>query len=79
MKAKNKAYYAAQGQAIYESGIIVTFGAPRGWQHAAQIAGYNKTRDAWKAKNPEGDEWDAARERNRKFCEAGLAYKQGQT
>jgi hypothetical protein len=78
MSKKNKAHYAAQGQARYEAGVIVLFGAHRGWQHAAQIEGYNKARDAWKAKNPGADELEAARERNRKFCEAGLAYKKGQ-
>ena len=59
-----KADYAARGARAYEIGVIYfAITAPRGWQQSAEREGYTKARDAWRAANPDVDEWDAARAR----------------
>ena len=70
--AYNKEHYRKQGAALFNAGLVIFFGAPRGWQHAARIKGYNKARDEWRSAHPQADEWDAMRKKNRAFCQSGI-------
>lgn len=72
--SRNAAHYQAIGRGYYEAGIVVIYGAPRSWQHAARIAGYKNARAQWQAANPGADELAAMREKNRAFCARALAY-----
>lgn len=72
--AKNKAHFEKQGRALHAAGLLIFFGAPRSWQHAAIIRGYKQAQKEWREAHPMESEWDAAAARNAAFCQKGLAY-----
>jgi len=70
MQAK---HYAEKGKRAYLAGIVrIPIAAPRGWQQAAERAGYKQARDEWRAANPGADELHAMREKNEAFCRQAL-------
>lgn len=67
---KNAQHYKEKGARAYAIGIVrFTIAPPRGWQQAAERAGYQDARAKWKAENLGADEWEAALKRNRAFCQ----------
>lgn len=72
----NKTHYRQKGIRQYEAGIVRIFAGAKDWRQKAFQDGYKEAREAWKAGNPDADEWEAMRARNEAFCKRALGVTQ---
>ena len=71
---KNTEHYKQKGRAAYAAGIVrIPVSSPRGWQQAAERAGYAQAKAEWKAANPGADELAAMADKNHAFCMQAIA------